>query len=382
LSHRKTLRFLSIEMNPFHESFDGTDVTLSQIPVVTAMESSMTFCTPSVEQQNRKREEELMHQFSGKKAKKPVKKSQTAEELEKSRTEDFVIQNTYLKSSLGPLFLSSAKHVSFRGCDLDDDDVEDIAELLAENNEIISLNLWGNSITDRGGIAIAKALRGNRVLRSISLAMNKITDKTVNEICKSLWNMSLYTEEELIQLREKVFKSTFGSINIPRDASINYALQLPAMPMHLRPLAERKKAEKAKKPPPNKNPISTIFGDAPIVWEEQVQRHDIEEPSAPKSSRGTRGTSASSARKSKQQVEENNTSNTSERKPLFTVPGNVVIRSINLSANVNITDEGAGMFLNLPYIYLDRLNLSYCNVSNEMFDSVSHKMNESPPEEQ
>lgn len=371
-------------MNPFLESFDETDHVLAEIPEVSKMESTLSFCTPSIEIEKKRKEEELsqqQQQLSNKQklTKKSTKKNAQQDEGEKvqQEIETEIINRTYLTSSLGPIFMCSAKHVSLRGCDLTDDDAICIAELLSEDNSIISLNLWGNSITDRGGIALAKALRTNRVLLSISLAMNRITDKTVSEICKSLWNQNIYSEEEFLYLREKVFKSTYGTINLPRDSANDYQLILPSLPTHLRAAKDKKKTEKPKK-------ITKIgqvdYGDGPIPWEEQVQRYDSDESASAKNSRTSSrvSTTASNGRKSAKADE---AAIITDKKPVFNVPGNKIIRSINLSANVNVTDEGAGVFLKLPYIYLDRLNLSYCNVSNEMFASVSNKMNESPPEE-
>lgn len=372
LSHQKSLRILCIEMNSFLDTYDEIDQVLSSHPRIRAMEDSVIVSTPSVEQAKKRREEELkqlQYQVTLKRKDNVKKKNEQTSDQDKNQRamENRIISETYMSSSLGALFLTSAKHISLRGCELGDDDADVIAKILSENNQIISLNLWGNNITDRGGIAIARSLRTNRTLNSISLAMNKISDVTIQEICSVLSKGSLFTEEEFFDVRDKVFKSTFGTMNIPRDPKI-FQLVLPALPLHLCSVAERKKAEKAKKPSKPSASGNSLMGDGPIEWEQNVQRLDEEAPPPPKKNTKTSSRPTTARNDS-----------TEPPKPLFTIPGNEVLRSFNLSSNVMITDKGAGLFLNLPYIPLERLNLSYCTVSNTMFHSIIQKMNQ--PEE-
>lgn len=104
-----------------------------------------------------------------------------------------------------------------RGCELNDDHAQQISHYLADNNTLISLNLFGNRITDIGATAIAKALLSNQKLQYLSLAMNNITDISVKELCRSLCPVELFTEQEFFTLRENVYKSNYGALNIPRE---------------------------------------------------------------------------------------------------------------------------------------------------------------------
>lgn len=112
------------------------------------------------------------------------------------------IDQNWLNSLLN---IKSVKHLCLRGCKLNDFDAIEISKIIEKSSTIISLNLFGNCITDEGGKAIAKALRTNQFLQSLSLSMNLITDETVIELCESLKPKITEDEEEYNIIREKVF---------------------------------------------------------------------------------------------------------------------------------------------------------------------------------
>ncbi|WP_342269485.1 leucine-rich repeat domain-containing protein [Rickettsia endosymbiont of Orchestes rusci] len=55
-----------------------------------------------------------------------------------------------------------------------DTDVKEISELLAEDTNIIQLDLFGNKISSDGAIAIAKLLKINKTITSLDLGNNNI----------------------------------------------------------------------------------------------------------------------------------------------------------------------------------------------------------------
>lgn len=75
---------------------------------------------------------------------------------------------------------------------LEDDGAIALAEVLKNNNTLISLELEWNDIGDIGAAALAAALKGNQTLRKLDLARNKITDAGISsfaELLKSKKNL-------------------------------------------------------------------------------------------------------------------------------------------------------------------------------------------------
>lgn len=72
------------------------------------------------------------------------------------------------------------------------------ALLLAQiHNTLASLDLCGNSIGDRGALAIADAVKGNRQLRCLSIAENQLGPEGVSKLCRSLASCPLLKSLDL-----------------------------------------------------------------------------------------------------------------------------------------------------------------------------------------
>lgn len=278
-------------------------------------------------------------------------------------------------SPFTPLFMTSAKYLSLRGNNLTDEDALCIADLLKDDGEIFSLNLWGNSISDVGGVALAKSLRTNQKLLSISLAMNQIGDETVKEICRSMSSKDIFTEEEFLTLREQAYKSFYGYLNLAKDSNNSYIL--PALPPHLLPPSDDKK----------KKPVNTAATAKPvkgannekdlIPWDNNSKRHVYDPPKAlspPPTAKNTKGAKPNSSPTpplpSQEEVE------LQPPKPLYRVPGNTILRNINLSANFNVSDEGAQYFVEAieNNSNICRISLSDTSVSDVMFEQIVSKL--------
>ncbi|KAG8344296.1 putative Leucine Rich repeat [Trypanosoma vivax] len=74
--------------------------------------------------------------------------------------------------------LTGVKHLSLRGNGINDNDISVISSLLSRHtrSELISLNLWGNNITDDGAVALAEMLKKNCTLQVLDLGHNDIGD--------------------------------------------------------------------------------------------------------------------------------------------------------------------------------------------------------------
>ena len=303
--------------------------------------------------------------------KKTVKKDKKAEEVSpevKSFLEKYCGPNS---SPFAPLFMTSAKYLSLRGNNLSDDDAVCIAELLKSDSEIFSLNLWGNRIGDVGGVALAKSLRTNQKLLSLSLAMNRIGDETFMEICKTMAPLDIYDENEFQTIRENAYLSFYGAQNIQRDQSTN-SLLIPAVPPHLQPPETNDK----KKKPPSK-PVKVNPNEKELIeWDSKTSRYTYEEvvQEPPK----TLGVKTASKSNSKQNVTTVTEPKVAEPlKPIYKIPGNSLLRNINLSANIDVTDDGAQYFVDAPIgisSNLCRISLSDTSVSLPVFERLVSKL--------
>ncbi|ESS68518.1 hypothetical protein TCDM_02662 [Trypanosoma cruzi Dm28c] len=76
------------------------------------------------------------------------------------------------------MLLTGVKHLSLRGNGITSEDVALMASLLLRHprSELVSLNLWGNRIDDEGAVALAKLLKENRTLQVLDLGHNDIAD--------------------------------------------------------------------------------------------------------------------------------------------------------------------------------------------------------------
>ncbi|RNF10556.1 hypothetical protein TraAM80_01481 [Trypanosoma rangeli] len=76
------------------------------------------------------------------------------------------------------MLLTGIKHLSLRGNGITNDDAATMASLLLchPRSELVSLNLWGNCIGDDGAVALAQMLKENRTLQALDLGHNDIGD--------------------------------------------------------------------------------------------------------------------------------------------------------------------------------------------------------------
>ena len=81
---------------------------------------------------------------------------------------------------LSPKSRSSLHSFSVRGCNVNDECAARIAQTLWINGVLTELNLFGNQITDIGGIALAKMLRYNHSIVKLFLGNNRICRSFVN----------------------------------------------------------------------------------------------------------------------------------------------------------------------------------------------------------
>ncbi|KAF0974163.1 hypothetical protein FDP41_006773 [Naegleria fowleri] len=366
LTHKRSLRFLSVEMNPLTQLNREKDEKLFEKH--QSIQKLYNSITPKFENS----EEDP----NDKSKKKTVKKDKP--KTDELRPEIQQVLDKYCSensSPFTPLFMTSAKYLSLRGNNLTDEDALCIADLLKDDGEIFSLNLWGNSISDVGGVALAKSLRTNQKLLSISLAMNQIGDETVKEICRSMSSKDIFTEEEFLTLREQAYKSFYGYLNLAKDSNNSYIL--PALPPHLLPPSDDKK----------KKPVNTAATAKPvkgannekdlIPWDNNSKRHVYDPPKAlspPPTAKNTKGAKPNSSPTpplpSQEEVE------LQPPKPLYRVPGNTILRNINLSANFNVSDEGAQYFVEAieNNSNICRISLSDTSVSDVMFEQIVSKL--------
>lgn len=94
------------------------------------------------------------------------------------------------------------KHLSLARCFINDVVCEQIASKLhynmAAGNQILTLNLSSNHITDEGAKFLSDSLRTNRRLRYLNLANNRITDTGFSYILDTLTEFPL-TANEIVQ---------------------------------------------------------------------------------------------------------------------------------------------------------------------------------------
>ncbi|KAH9578801.1 Leucine-rich repeat [Trypanosoma melophagium] len=102
------------------------------------------------------------------------------------------------------MLLTGVKHLSLRGNGIADDDVITMASLLARHprSELISLNLWGNRITDAGATALACMLKENRTLQVLDLGHNNIGDVGLLQLV-DCFRMQDIPMEKLISYRKR-----------------------------------------------------------------------------------------------------------------------------------------------------------------------------------
>jgi len=103
------------------------------------------------------------------------------------------------------ILYTGVRSLSLRGNNIGDAVVVEMASVMMENmrSQLVTLNLWGNNITDIGASAIATMLRGNTTLRSLDLGGNQIGDAGLLELANVFRMREMSPGEELQKYRRK-----------------------------------------------------------------------------------------------------------------------------------------------------------------------------------
>ncbi|CAF1192359.1 unnamed protein product [Didymodactylos carnosus] len=110
---------------------------------------------------------------------------------------------------------SKLLHLSLRFCSITDVGAELLAKslgnMITQNWKLLTLNLSGNRITDKGAKAFAKALRFNRTLICLNLSSNFICDKGAIAMAIVLRRIVLTSEE--ILYRRYLLSERYGELH-------------------------------------------------------------------------------------------------------------------------------------------------------------------------
>ncbi|KAL0485824.1 hypothetical protein AKO1_004124 [Acrasis kona] len=261
--------------------------------------------------------------------------------------------------------------------------------------------------------------------------MNQITDKSVSEFCNYLCPIELFSETDLTVLRENVYKSHYGVFNIPREQQSIPVQQnvknpvahtpiptepapllLPPLPINLQYVESKKVAQPAinkkgpQKPPtvvatpttPTAPPVHTVPG---LDWDLRSERYAVPEvaETLPAQS-GSRSASRNgptppvgkTTKKGKQEPvkpkdevipppvveEEIKPVVPAVPQPLFKVPGNNCLKSLNLSLNRGITNECVKSILDMLQhnTTINKLSLTRTRITEQMFIEIVNKLSE------
>lgn len=91
--------------------------------------------------------------------------------------------------------------LSLRFCEVSDAAATELALELKNNFGLQTLSLFGNKLTDKGGVNLAQALRINRTLKVLDIGHNAVGDSTVAELELALTEFSLNLEEVIARRR-------------------------------------------------------------------------------------------------------------------------------------------------------------------------------------
>ncbi|KPI84667.1 hypothetical protein ABL78_6283 [Leptomonas seymouri] len=101
------------------------------------------------------------------------------------------------------ILLTGIHHLSLRGNHIDDATAGRLAQVLMDHpqSRLVSLNLWGNEITDVGAAALARMLRVNNVLQVLDLGNNQLSDVGLLELVSVFLMQQLTSQEEIFAAR-------------------------------------------------------------------------------------------------------------------------------------------------------------------------------------
>lgn len=210
------------------------------------------------------------------------------------------------------MLLTGVRSLSLRGNGIDDAAVRLMVDYLLYNprTRLISLNLWGNAITDHGAREVARLLLSSTTLRSLDLGHNAITDDGMLALVDAFRLQELPTLEEAAAYRQRV-------------------LQRPTATE-----AERAAAHHTMPAPPS-------YQDLYQLW------HARRYPPAQEEKRENKRTAKKSKAdallsfvRSTQPYDRDCVRLSSEAASPVRVPGNVTLEALNLGGNMDITVDG------------------------------------------
>mmetsp|Transcript_3474 Transcript_3474/g.13255 ORF Transcript_3474/g.13255 Transcript_3474/m.13255 type:complete len:510 (-) Transcript_3474:64-1593(-) len=235
--------------------------------------------------------------------------------------------------------MTCARHISLRGCSLNDDAIQNLAKILRNHNTIQTLSLWGNEITDRGAGYIARALRTNHSLIGLDIGMNRFTDEGAQKIIQAFESEEVTGLDTLQEMRLEAYQSILG----PHQFSS--AEQLP-MPAHLLPVILGKKAKAPKTP------------HQTHLWDEQIQVLSAPEEADPKKKKA-------------------NDEQTAETPFVFQVSGNKTLQYLSFAGSIGVTDSTGRQIAKLlkEVDTLHQVALTQTRVTDECLQEVLHSLN-------
>lgn len=227
-----------------------------------------------------------------------------------------------LPRSWGSMLLTAVSQLSLRGNGIDDGCISEMCRLILSNpnTPLVSLNLWGNVITDEGARAISKLLHSNRTIRVLDLGHNKIGDKGVLDIISAFQMLEL-NSDEVAAYRRRVLTRSGASEKERQTATQSLALgSLPS------------------------------YRDIYHVWHAQHFPSMAEERATGKETTGAgkRGATSKSRTKEPSMLTlvrpvgpfDRDCIRVNPGENLFRVPGNTVLEVLNLAENTELTLEG------------------------------------------
>lgn len=104
------------------------------------------------------------------------------------------------------MVFTAVVHLSLRGNGIGDAEVGTMVRLLLRHSHsrLVSLNLWGNEITDVGAKSIALLLRHNRTLRALDVGHNHLGNSGLLEIIQTFRMIEMKSVEEVQAYRKRV----------------------------------------------------------------------------------------------------------------------------------------------------------------------------------
>ncbi len=94
-------------------------------------------------------------------------------------------------------------------CQIGDEGIEKLSEMLAKNKTLQDLNLSGNSITNKGWEKFSDALKSNSTLTTLSLDFNNLQDEGVEILSEGLIVVCKSFTFDSLLIADSMFMSSF-----------------------------------------------------------------------------------------------------------------------------------------------------------------------------